>query len=70
MPAKLTKDPRVTGIDALSRSGAHEVADRIRAFWELRGYRPKVRVEQVVDFESLFVVRSNMVGGFPVMEAR
>jgi hypothetical protein len=59
-------DPRVTGIDALSRTGAHELAERIIQYWELRAYRPpKVWIEQIEGMTSVFIVRSDMVCGFP-----
>lgn len=70
MGRPIKSDPRVTGIDALSRAGAHELADRVRAFWEMRACRVSVWVEQDKSIDTLFVVRSNMVGGIPVAGGR
>jgi hypothetical protein len=66
MTTKLKEDPRVTGIDALSRSGAHEIVERIIRYWEERGHkRPLVWIEPIKGMESTFVVRSNMISGLP-----
>lgn len=58
--------------ETMNHSGAHRLAARIRAYWEARGKFPAVHVEQVLTRGSpaagesfYYVVRSNMIGGFP-----
>lgn len=60
--------------DTLARSGAHELAAEIQAWWHKRGF-PQVRVwvEQVFGKEcarETWGVRSNLVGGLPPREVR
>ncbi len=66
----ISDNPNVTGIDALTRAGAHEIAERIQRYWALQLFRPpNVWIEQDHSRESIFVVRSDMVGGLPPGES-
>lgn len=58
----------------LTREGATRLARKIIAYWSERGYSPEVWLEEITAFDaernqelSLFAVRSNMVGGRPVL---
>ncbi len=62
-----TTNPVVTGIDALTRSGAHDLAERIRSYWIRHGFRPpSIWIDEDHVRRSIFVVRSDMVGGLPI----
>lgn len=65
--------------DHYTKRGAHELAGRIKAFWAGQGKSPHVWAEpiymtrtrtrdgeQVETTETLWCVKSNMVGGRPV----
>jgi hypothetical protein len=54
-------------MDHLSRSGAEELARRIERYWHARGFAVvRARIERLgIEDRSLFVVRSNLMGGNP-----
>jgi hypothetical protein len=53
--------------DTLSHEGARELAFRIREHWSKRGYDVRTSIEHEVALGRLgvYVVRSDMIGGFP-----
>ena len=56
----------MTTPDYLSRSGAHDLAEKIRRYWELRGL--DVRMEALpANFRgnAMVFIRSDMVNGMP-----
>jgi hypothetical protein len=78
---KVSKKPvmdRTIIPDHLSAKGAAEMAERIEAYWQKRGYAVRCRIAKVMtrdrrgqDHESLSVwsVRSDMLGGSPTRRA-
>lgn len=55
--------------DALTQSGAHELATRIRRYWAQRGLYVEVTVEPIGSgfSDDMFQVRSTMSGGLPCL---
>lgn len=52
--------------DYLQHHNALMLASRIRAYWSAKGLYPAVVVEQAQIFDKpLYVIRSDMVGGWP-----
>lgn len=54
--------------DTFSEPEARAMAERIARYWDDQGYDVKVWVEEVPakGGEPMYVVRSNLVGGWPV----
>ena len=44
--------------------GARELAQRVQAYWNVRGHR-QVRASAYVDADGFWSVKSNLVGGLP-----
>lgn len=59
---------RITGIDGLTRDGAHYLKRIIDRYWADKGLGvPDVRVEKIGNGSSYrYDVRSNMVNGMPL----
>jgi hypothetical protein len=53
-------------LDTLNRTGAEELGERIKAYWAARGYVVRIDIATEALFGNLvWVVRSDMVNGFP-----